>query len=464
MPRTLTQEQFIQRARQIHGERYDYSSVVYTTSDAKVVVRCPRHELFGVTPSNHTRGRGCPKCGRERQTASYRKDTPTFIKEASAKHGDRYDYGRVDYRQARAKVEITCQEHGSFWQTPDSHLRGNGCPKCRDRLTSERFKWDSLEFVRHATNKFGDRFDYSRLEYKTAWDPVLITCPEHGAFEQTPVAHLVGVHGCPQCAHAKVNAHRRLNKSDFLRRAREIHGDRYDYAQVQCADSKSKVTIVCRKHGAFTQVAMNHLSGRGCKACGNELISLKQRQDPAEFVRRAKEVHGDRYNYTQVDYVSARRKVAIVCPIHGVFEQTPDSHLSGGCRQCANEELPGAYSLKVLMRNPVLAGKPSILYYIKFDAESGEMFYKVGVTTTSVIKRFAGYAAAGYRVKKIREIKLPLLEAFNREQYLLKNHCERFKHRPLKGNRKGFVFGGGSECFSAPLPRALLSIFTARRK
>jgi hypothetical protein len=313
--------------------------------------------------------------------------------------------------------------------------------------------------MRHAQDKYGCRFDYSKVAYLTAWDPVTIVCKEHGEFRQTPVTHLNSTHGCPKCAHVRLNDGRRLVTDEFLRRAREVHGDRYEYSQVQCVDSKSKVTIGCRKHGAFNQSAGEHLAGKGCRKCGTEESSERQRQSLDDFIHRAREVHGDKFDYALVEYASARLKVRIVCPIHGVFEQTPGSHLKQGCRKCADENLPGAYSLKVLHRDPELARKPSVLYYLKFESDAGELFYKVGITTTSVNKRFAGYAAAGYHIKKLGEVRLSLLDAFEREQHLLKAHCRYCKYRPLKGNRKGFKFGGGSECFSTPIPTELLTVF-----
>lgn len=455
----ITKEQFIARARQSQGGRYDYSMVDFKGTKTKVIVLCGSHGAFEVSPDNHMRGRGCPACGRERQADSHRKDVSSFIEGARSVHGDRYDYSRVAYHQAKAKVEILCTEHGAFWQTPDNHLQGKGCQECRDKLASERLGWDTEEFIQNAQEKFGNRFDYSKVIYVDAWTPIKVICPEHGEFQQNPVGHLHGTHGCPKCADSRRNEGRRLTTDDFLRRARETHGDRYDYSQVQCLDSKQKVIIGCCKHGAFNQAAGDHLSGKGCSKCGTEESAEKQRQSPDEFIRRARDVHDDKYDYTLVEYATARRKVKIGCPIHGVFEQTPGSHLKQGCRKCADEDLPGAYSLKVLQRDPALARKPSILYYLKFESKTGELFYKVGITTTSVSKRFAGYAAAGYLIESLREVKLSLVKAFEREQYLLTTHCKHFKYRPLKGNRKGFKFGGGSECFSTPLPTELLTAF-----
>lgn len=455
-----TNEEFASEANKVHGNRYCYDRVAYTNNKTPVEIICPKHGSFLQAPTNHLRGKGCRKCAKEVLSDSLRKTNAEFKSQAMAVHGDRYDYSKVDYKQAREKVEIICRQHGSFRQTPSNHLGGKGCPRCGDQAQGDSKRLTTDEFIRRARQRHGDQFDYSNVTYTTAWEPVTMICPKHGQFQQPPVTHLVTDYGCPKCANGERNRDRRVTTEEFLRRAAEVHGNRYDYALVNCIDSKHPVTIICRKHGKFKQTPGDHLGGKGCRKCGTERIAEKQRQPYAEFIRRAREMHGDKYDYSRSKYITARRKIEIICPVHGVFEQTPDAHLSKGCRKCADDELPGAYSLKVLKRNPELAAKAAVLYYVKFDSGAGEQFYKIGITASSVSRRFAGYAAAGYRIQIIREKRLlPLIEAFKIEQELLKKHCKLYNHRPLRGNRKGFKFGGGSECFSSPLPDALVLAF-----
>lgn len=127
MSRVRTQEDFIKKARETHRIQYDYSQVVYVSTKMPVTIICPVHGPFEQTPLCHLRGQGCPVCGRNK----IRIGRDEFIRRAIAIHGNRYDYSRVIYHRKDEKVEIICREHGSFWQTPHSHvqLRQN-CPKC----------------------------------------------------------------------------------------------------------------------------------------------------------------------------------------------------------------------------------------------------------------------------------------------------------------------------------------------
>lgn len=153
-----------------------------------------------------------------------------------------------------------------------------------------------------------------------------IICRTHGEFEQTPAAHVNG-QGCPRCVK---NAP--VDQAECLRRFCEIHGDEYDYSLVRYVNKDKPVKIICRKHGAFLQSPANHWHGQGCPKCyGTGKLST------GEFIRRAREVHGDRYDYSQVEYVNNHTKVRIICPVHGVFEQVPMSHLKGiNCPECGN--------------------------------------------------------------------------------------------------------------------------------
>lgn len=118
------------------------------------------------------------------------------------------------------------------------------------------------------------------------------------------------------------------------------HGNKYDYSRVEYLGSHEKVKIICPKHGEFLQTPTNHLSGRGCKECKKELLSSLKSSTKLEFIEKAKKVHGMKYDYSNVTYVNNRTKVSILCPIHGIFLQTPNSHLSGkGCLKCQESHL-----------------------------------------------------------------------------------------------------------------------------
>lgn len=187
MGKRLTKEVFIERARKIHGDKYDYSKVEYTDSTTKVCIICPEHGEFWQVPSSHLRGIGCSICGHNSLTDE------NFIIEARKIHGDKYDYSKINLRNKDGKLCIICPEHGEFWQYKYDHLkRKRGCLVCggSKRLTTE-------EFIERAKKVHGDKYDYSKVEYKSAHEKVCIICPKHGEFWQEPDNHLRW--GCPKC-------------------------------------------------------------------------------------------------------------------------------------------------------------------------------------------------------------------------------------------------------------------------
>jgi superfamily II DNA or RNA helicase len=181
--------------------------------------------------------------------------TEEFIKRAKEVHGDKYDYSKVEYKSAKEKVCIICPLHGEFWQIPSNHLHGYGCPKCsgKNRTTED--------FIAEARKIHGDKYDYSKVEYVNTKTKVCIICPEHGEFWQNPCDHLIGK-GCPKCS--GVN---KSNTEEFVKKAKEIHGDKYDYSKVFYINNKTKVCIICTEHGEFWQTPINHLNGQGCPIC-----------------------------------------------------------------------------------------------------------------------------------------------------------------------------------------------------
>ena len=248
-----------------------------------------------------------------------------FVKKAREVHGDKYDYSKVEYINSRTNICIICPEHGAFLQTPANHLRGHRCPKC-----SGKVKLTTSEFVKKAREVHGGKYDYSKVKYVNSYTDVCIICPEHGEFLQAPNEHLQG-NGCPKCA-----GNAKLNTTEFIKKAREAHGDKYDYSKVKYVDTKTKVCIICPEHGEFWQTPHMHLRGQGCPKCGIENLSLTKE----EFINKACEAHGDKYDYSKVEYVNSYTKVCIICQEHGEFWQTPYTHLSGcGCPNCNSSKL-----------------------------------------------------------------------------------------------------------------------------
>lgn len=242
---------FISKCREIYGNLYDYSKVVYIHNKQKVCVICPRHGEFWVTPNNHMRGARCPTC-----YGTPKKTVEQFVEQARIIHGNKYDYSKVRYVDGRTKACIICPEHGEFWQSPYSHLKGHQCPACSkvQRITQELFLNRSTE-IHHG------KYDYSKVKFEHVKKHVCIICPEHGEYWQKPNIHLRG-YGCPICGGSK-----RLTNEEFIEKARLVHEDKYDYSKVQYKNTATKVCIICPEHGEFWQTPNNHLFGAGCPTC-----------------------------------------------------------------------------------------------------------------------------------------------------------------------------------------------------
>lgn len=153
MSKRKSNDEFIREAQSIHHNKYDYSKVEYVNNKTKVCIICPKHGEFWQTPSDHLNGKGCPQCA-----GNIRCDKDTFIEKAKHMHNDRYDYSKVEYVNAHTKVCIICPEHGEFWQIPNNHLNGNGCPLCKNRKIGDGLR-DTVEDFTKKSNEIHDITD-----------------------------------------------------------------------------------------------------------------------------------------------------------------------------------------------------------------------------------------------------------------------------------------------------------------
>jgi hypothetical protein len=337
MPKKLTTEDFIKKAREIHGDKYDYSLTEYINTDVKVKIICIDHGIFEQAPTNHISGKECKFCAKSK---SFYLKQNNFIKKSKEIHGDKYDYSLVDYNGAKNKIKIICDEHGIFKQAPEAHLLKRGCPKCAIANRADSSRLTIEEFIKKSKEIHGDKFDYSSSEYTNNHTRIKIICKEHGIFEQTPTTH-IGGGGCKLCANIALRNARISTKELFVEKAIKVHGYKFDYSDVNYHGEKIKVNIKCLKcNKEFVQTPSSHLYGNnfGRDGCGCPNCAKNKKLTAKTFVEKAIKVHGNKFNYNLVEYKASKEKVKIICKKHGVFEQAPQKHLQNrGCPKCAIE-------------------------------------------------------------------------------------------------------------------------------
>ena len=256
---------FINEANIIHNNKYDYSLVEYTNNNTKVKIICPEHGVFEQKPLKHINNKqGCKACGIISRVKKESNNTKIFIVKANEVHNNKYDYSLVEYINNKTKVKIICQEHGVFEQTPSNHLSGKGCKYCGGTTGL-----DTKLFIVKANEVHDSKYDYSLTKYINNSIKIKIICPEHGIFEQIPNNHISKKQGCPKCLNI-IN-----DTQSFIKKAKEIHGDKYDYSNVIYTSQFNIIKVICPTHGLTFQTPNYHLRGYGCKKCSNSNSKLE---------------------------------------------------------------------------------------------------------------------------------------------------------------------------------------------
>ena len=194
MGKRLTTEEWMKRAKAVHGDRYDYSGSVYDGCHNDIKIKCKKHGLFLQTPNNHGRRQGCPKCSGYKNT---KYTTEEWTRKMSGVHEGKYSYDKALYIDSKTKVLIKCGSHGYFWQAPLNHGQGQGCSKCSNKHRHTTEEWVSKMIETH-----GNVYNYDKVKYINKKNKVIIGCAIHGDFQQTPDNHGQG-QGCPKCRPSK---------------------------------------------------------------------------------------------------------------------------------------------------------------------------------------------------------------------------------------------------------------------
>ena len=197
--RKLTTQEFIEKAKKIHGDKYDYSKVEYIKSGLKVCIICPKHGEFWQIANSHLQGQGCTECNSRNKpiTKEY------FVYQAIKIHGNRYDYSKVpDFPGSHTPVPIICPKHGVFMQSTYAHRSGQKCPECAKEINTynQTYKWEELKNI--FAQRHNNKYDYSQVNYVDMNTPIKIICPKHGEFMQKPRDH-IRYAGCPRCNSSK---------------------------------------------------------------------------------------------------------------------------------------------------------------------------------------------------------------------------------------------------------------------
>ena len=288
--------------------------------------------------------------------------TDEFIRRAKDIHGNKYDYSKSVYVNAVTKVCVICPEHGEFWQLPNNHLKGCGCPKCsnNDRISSN-------EYINKLKKQYPySPYDFESIVYKNNHTPIQLKCPIHGLFRTLPSSLTKHLTECPICKKKRLSDAQSKSTEQFIKEAKIVHGNKYNYSKTNYINAKTKVCIICPKHGEFWQYPNTHLNSKGCPKCSNERLwdNRKDKTTKYGFIQKAIEIHGNKYDYSKIEYINTSTKVCIICPEHGEFWQTPSAHVSGqGCPKC------GKHHLSILFRDNIdeFVKKANIIHNNRYD-------------------------------------------------------------------------------------------------
>ena len=310
------------KAKYVINDKYDYSLVDYKTLRDRVKIKYkPSDTIHLVRPVVLRKGYGCimENAIDKNKFALYQ-----YMKV----HGKKFEYPNFNYQNAKALIKVKCQTHGIFKISHNKHTQGRGCPKCGLKKRGEKRKLDKETVLKSFKETHGNKFDYSLFVYNGMRKKSKIICKKHGVFEQTPGKHKNGS-GCPKCRGIG------LSNEERILNLIKANGNKYDYSLLKYKNKDTKVKIICKKHGVFTQTYNNHLKGRGCPVCyGTKTYDTKT------ILEEFKKVHGNTYDYSLVEYKNSNTKVKIICKKHGVFEQSSRGHKGGqGCPKCKGHGL-----------------------------------------------------------------------------------------------------------------------------
>ena len=360
------------------------------------------------------------------------------------------------------------------------------------------------QFLEKSKKSHGNKYNYTLVEYTYSNEKVKILCELHGLFTQVPSDHFRG-HGCKKCSQIKSIFKLTENENKFIKKAKLVHNDNYNYNKVKYLNTSTKVIIHCKIHGEFLQTPCNHLSGHKCPICASKDTVTKNTKTQEDFITKCNKVHNFKYDYVKTNYLHHKKEIIITCKIHGDFIKKAYQHTFGsGCQKCSEIE-----RLKKVTKDTIwfveksnkkhnflycydntnyvnsadkvnitccihghFKQKPSdhmdghgcpqcgnqsswrrkeyikkingrvCLFYIIRCFNIEESFYKVGITCRDVKRRYNTVKSMPYNYEIISEIYGEAGEIWDIEKF------EKIKLKEYKYNPKKWFAGAKTECFT----------------
>jgi ribosomal protein S14 len=300
---------------------------------------------------------------------------------------EKFDYTLTEYKGCSEIIKYSCPIHGVQTMKAEKHkVSKYGCNLCAKEATRlAKIELGRVNFFKKAKLIHGDKYDYSKVEYQMDTKPIIILCPLHGEFQQTPNNHTQkGSHGCRDCGRDSLKRKLKLSPSEIVKRSFSKFGDKFTFNLENYENINDLVEIVCKIHGKFKDKISNHLSSEdGCPSCFKDKEKVAHNKiSREESIQILRSLYEDKYSFFVEDIGESKHKVRYYCHKHKTLKATRLQHLKAGyaCNQCGDEimaeKLTGWYSVSKMERDKTYYKQDPNNIYIT-DMKKGR--YKIGI-------------------------------------------------------------------------------------
>ena len=440
----LTQEEFVKRCREKHGDFYNYSKVVYEGLPKHIIVSCPKHGNYSVIAGNHVRGDKCLEFYNDRRGLQTRKGHEYFVNKVNNKFTGRIVHHEGEILTNLTYVNFKCNKHNHVFESNIAiMIRNGGCNLCKTENIIEKARYKREEWLKEFIKNFAH---IDVLSIRTCKEKSEFFCQNHQENFTDTLDHVKQKKwiGCKICVREKINENLYSKSQEYaLERLRSSDTYfNYDFSKSVYKGFTQPIEIFCKEHGAYLTGYNHRLKGSGYGECQVCVYNMNRRKLLVEFVDKAYIIHGDKFDYSYIkDYTNCKDNVPIYCKqCDEIFYQTPDNHLQNkGCPACNSISV---YSKRLYVEHAIKNYDNKINLYLIKVFNNNEEFFKVGVTMKTLNERFGSAVHMPYDFTEQKFLTLDAKSAVEKETEF---------HKLLKEYHyiPDMPFGGHlTECFS----------------